>query len=95
MLELSYYYEYELSEEVFLLYQEFIHSKMSNIHLFCFDYRAIGMSLARHERSDIIVVTGGFFGVGETISKSFLEERKRRNLSPNVWHILPSKDEQV
>ena len=57
--------------------------------------RAIGVSLARQERCDITLVTGGFYGVGETISRSFLEERKRRNLKTNVWHILPVKDEQV
>ncbi|XP_072026716.1 uncharacterized protein [Amphiura filiformis] len=56
--------------------------------------KAIGISLARQERNDITMVTGGFYGVGETISRSFFEERKQRKLSTNVFHILPRKDEQ-
>ncbi|PIK58586.1 hypothetical protein BSL78_04492 [Apostichopus japonicus] len=54
--------------------------------------KAIGHSLA--DLSNVAVVTGGFFGVGETISYSFYETRKSKRLEPNVWHILPVRDEQ-
>ena len=41
------------------------------------------------------LVTGGFYGVGETVGKSFHSERQRMNESPNVWHILPTRDDKV
>ena len=41
------------------------------------------------------LVTGGFVGVGETVAKSFFDERQRLNRREDVWHILPVRDEQV
>lgn len=54
--------------------------------------KCIGESLA--ELSNLSVVTGGFYGVGETISFSFYESRKNQGKETNVWHILPVRDEQ-
>ncbi|XP_070541389.1 uncharacterized protein [Ptychodera flava] len=55
--------------------------------------RAIGKSLAQHD--SIILVTGGFYGVGETVARSFLDTRSALNKrEENVWHIIPAKDEQ-
>ncbi|XP_077992393.1 uncharacterized protein LOC144446494 isoform X2 [Glandiceps talaboti] len=54
---------------------------------------AIGKSLSQDD--NIILVTGGFYGVGETVAKSFLETRRAlKKPDENVWHILPVKDEQ-
>ena len=44
---------------------------------------------------DIRVVTGGFYGVGETIGQSYHSERIRMNVPSTLCHILPNKDPQV
>ena len=56
-------------------------------------FRAIGKYLAQLD--DIRVVTGGFYGVGETIGNSYHVERIRMNVPSNVCHILPKKDPMV
>ena len=58
-----------------------------------FPSRAIGKHLARLE--DINVVTGGFFGVGETIGRAYDEERKILDEECLLWHVLPERDDQV
>ena len=50
--------------------------------------RAIGQELAHVE--DILVITGGFYGIGETVGRACAK------IKPDyVWHVLPSRDEQV
>lgn len=41
------------------------------------------------------MVTGGFFGVGETVGYSYHLERVKSGRPSNIWHILPTKDSQV
>ena len=55
--------------------------------------REIGRALAKLEK--VTLVTGGFFGVGETVARSFFDQRKRLGRAEDVWHILPVRDEQV
>ena len=43
---------------------------------------------------EIILITGGFFGVGETVSKSFFDERMRLNQPHGICHIVAERDEQ-
>ena len=47
-------------------------------------HRAIGKQLAG--LNDIYLATGGFYGIGEAVGRSFNEERRRDD---NVWHVLP------
>nr|XP_006825953.1 PREDICTED: uncharacterized protein LOC102806317 [Saccoglossus kowalevskii] len=54
--------------------------------------KAIGKSLAEDDCN--VLVTGGFYGVGETVARSFLERRISLGKEENVWHILPTKDDQ-
>ncbi|XP_071793032.1 uncharacterized protein [Asterias amurensis] len=54
--------------------------------------KEIGISLGRLD--NVTLVTGGFVGVGETVAKSFFDERQRLNRREDVWHILPVRDEQ-
>ncbi|KAL8600513.1 hypothetical protein ACOMHN_005007 [Nucella lapillus] len=52
--------------------------------------RAIGKHLAGLE--GLSMATGGFYGVGETVSKAFHEETQRLWKPQDVWHILPDRD---
>ncbi|XP_064603291.1 uncharacterized protein LOC135468797 isoform X2 [Liolophura sinensis] len=52
--------------------------------------RAIGQSLAKLER--VTLVTGGFYGVMESVSRGFYEETQRIWKNHKVWHILPERD---
>ncbi|XP_022091661.1 uncharacterized protein LOC110979851 isoform X2 [Acanthaster planci] len=54
--------------------------------------KEIGKALAKLQK--VTLVTGGFFGVGETVSRSFYDERQRLKRVEDVYHILPNRDEQ-
>lgn len=54
--------------------------------------REIGRQLANEE--DVILVTGGFYGIGETVGRSFFEERKRLNIPHGVCHVVAERDAQ-
>ncbi|XP_030841605.1 uncharacterized protein LOC763292 isoform X2 [Strongylocentrotus purpuratus] len=54
--------------------------------------KAIGVALAK--LPTVTLITGGFFGVGHDVSKSFYDERKKLRMEHRVWHILPKKDER-
>ncbi len=54
--------------------------------------REVGRQLAKIK--DLILVTGGFYGVGETVGRSFLEERDRMQAPHNVCHIVAVRDDQ-
>ena len=43
---------------------------------------------------EIVLVTGGFFGVGETVGQSFFEERKRLGRPHGVCHVVAERDDQ-
>lgn len=38
---------------------------------------------------DLVLITGGVPGVGETVGRSFINSRKRLSFRPNIFHILP------
>jgi len=42
----------------------------------------------------IILVTGGFYGVGETVGRSFFDERGRMNLPHGICHVIAIRDDQ-
>lgn len=50
----------------------------------------IGRQLAIEE--SIVLVTGGFYGVGETVGRSFFEERERLNRPHGVCHVVAERD---
>ena len=52
----------------------------------------LGRRLAQD--SSVVLVTGGFFGVGETVGRSFHEERERLGGASEVWHIIAERDDQ-
>lgn len=52
--------------------------------------KAIGAHLARLE--GLSIATGGFYGVGETVSRAYHEEAQYMCKRQNVWHILPDRD---
>ena len=54
--------------------------------------REVGRALAKDE--SIILVTGGFFGVGETVGRSFFEEREHMQAPHGVCHIVAIRDDQ-
>ena len=54
--------------------------------------REIGTFLAKDR--NVVLVTGGFYGVGETVGRSFYEERKRLGWEEGVVHIQAVKDSQ-
>ena len=54
--------------------------------------REFGQRLARE--SNVALVTGGFFGVGEMVGRSFHEERERRGQESGVWHLIAEKDRE-
>ncbi len=54
--------------------------------------RDIGKCLAKDRNN--VLVTGGFYGVGETVGRSFYEERKNLGWEDGVIHIQAVKDSQ-
>ncbi|KAL3864953.1 hypothetical protein ACJMK2_006594 [Sinanodonta woodiana] len=54
--------------------------------------RSIGVNLAALDM--VTLVTGGFYGVGETVGRSFYEESQRLFHHHDTWHILPEYDTQ-
>lgn len=54
--------------------------------------KEIGRKLAQEE--DIVLVTGGFYGVGETVGRSFFEERERLGKPHGICHVVATRDEQ-
>lgn len=54
--------------------------------------KEIGKQLAALD--GIILVTGGFYGVGETMGRSFFEERERLGKPHNTCHIVAVSDKQ-
>lgn len=53
--------------------------------------KELGRALAEHP--EVVLVTGGFYGVGETVGKSFHDARLKAGLPSNVWHVTAVKDE--
>ena len=54
--------------------------------------KELGRLLAQDQ--EIILVTGGFYGVGETVGRSFHEERQRLKKPHGVCHVIAVKDDQ-
>ena len=52
----------------------------------------IGKELAKDER--IVLITGGFYGVGEAVGRSFYEEREHMGIPHKVCHVVAVKDDQ-
>ena len=59
----------------------------------CTIHRQLGEKLA--ELDNILLVTGGFFGVGDTVAHSYNKRCIESNKVCSVWHVLPEKDCQV
>lgn len=59
------------------------------------DGEQICRKLGRHlaQDSNVVLVTGGFYGVGETVGRSFHEERERRGQDSGVWHLIAKRDD--
>ena len=57
---------------------------------------AIGKELGKQLAQDleIILITGGFYGVGETVGRSFYEERMRMSQPHGVCHVIAVRDDQ-
>jgi uncharacterized protein (TIGR00725 family) len=49
--------------------------------------RGLGRMLSRLD--DTVILTGGVTGVGETVGRSYYQERLSAGLSPLIFHILP------
>lgn len=56
----------------------------------------VSIELGKHLARDrnIVLVTGGFYGVGETVGRSFYEERKKLGWDDGVVHIQAVKDDR-
>ena len=54
--------------------------------------REVGKFLAKDR--NIVLVTGGFYGVGETVGRSFYEERKSLGWEVGIIHVQALKDGQ-
>lgn len=52
----------------------------------------LGVRLAKER--DVVLITGGFYGVGETVARSFYDERVRLGESGGLCHIVAVKDDQ-
>ena len=52
----------------------------------------LGRQLAQDP--EIILITGGFYGVGETVGRSFFDERTRLNKPHGICHIVAVRDDQ-
>ena len=55
--------------------------------------RCLGANLAT--LTSVTVVTGGCYGVGETVARAFYEETQRLWRKHDVWHVLPEYDPSV
>jgi len=55
--------------------------------------RSIGKHLASMEQAHVI--TGGFYGVGDVVGRSYHEKRCEMGRTSNIWHVLPKQDSQV
>ena len=53
--------------------------------------KEIGRHLAGEE--DIVLVTGGFYGIGETVGRSFFDERTRLDRPHGVCHVVAVRDD--
>ena len=54
--------------------------------------RKLGRYLAQD--LNIVIITGGFYGVGETVGRSFHDERVRRGQPSGVIHLVAERDGQ-
>ena len=54
--------------------------------------RELGVRLA--QESTVALVTGGFYGVGETVGRSFDKERSGRGHGCGVWHLIAERDKE-
>ena len=54
--------------------------------------QALGRELAQD--TTITLITGGFFGVGETVGRSFFEERERMQAPHGVCHVIAVRDDE-
>ena len=54
--------------------------------------KELGKQLARD--LEVVLVTGGFYGVGETTAQSFYDERIRMNRPNGVCHVIAVRDDQ-
>ena len=52
----------------------------------------LGRQLAQDP--EITLITGGFFGVGETVGRSFFDERTRLQKPHGVCHVIAERDDQ-
>ena len=52
--------------------------------------KLLGKELAKLK--SIVLVTGGFFGIGDTVAKSFHDKRKKLGLPINIYHTMPVND---
>ena len=52
--------------------------------------KLLGKELAKLK--SVVLVTGGFFGIGDTVVKSFHDKRKKLGLPINIYHTMPVKD---
>ena len=52
----------------------------------------LGKQLAQDP--EIILITGGFYGVGDTVAKSFFDERTRLGRPHGLCHIVAERDDQ-
>ena len=52
----------------------------------------LGKQLAQDP--EMILITGGFYGVGDTVAKSFFDERARLGRSHGICHIVAERDDQ-
>ena len=52
----------------------------------------LGKQLAQDP--EIILITGGFYGVGDTVAKSFFDERTRLGRPHGICHIVAERDDQ-
>lgn len=53
--------------------------------------KEIGRQLAGE--GDIVLITGGFYGIGETVGRSFFEERTRLDRPHGVCHVVAMRDD--
>ena len=42
----------------------------------------------------IVLVTGGFYGVGETVGRRFFEEREKMNIPHGICHVIAIRDDE-
>ena len=52
--------------------------------------KLLGKELAKLK--SVVLVTGGFFGIGDTVAKSFYDRRKKLGLPINLYHTMATKD---